>query len=46
MTLFCREGENRDESPVYHAAGAGKDEIVEYLLSINGVSPDSETVRY
>ncbi|CAI8010958.1 Ankyrin-1 [Geodia barretti] len=32
-----------DKTPLYYAAKAGKHEIVAYLLSINEVSPDSET---
>ncbi|CAI8010942.1 Ankyrin-1 [Geodia barretti] len=36
------EGEE-DKTPLYYAAKAGKHEIVAYLLSINEVSPDSET---
>ena len=43
LSLYSATG-NRDRNPVYYAAMAGKHEIVEYLLSITGVSPDSETV--
>ena len=41
--LHSMEGEE-DKTPLYYAAKAGKHEIVAYLLSINEVSPDSETV--
>ena len=39
-----RTEEEEDKTPLYYAAMAGKHEIVAYLLSINEVSPDSETV--
>ena len=44
MIIFRSVEGKEDKTPLYYAAMAGKHEIVAYLLSITGVSPDNKTV--
>ena len=44
MIIFHSVEGKEDKTPLYYAAMAGKHEIVAYLLSITGVSPDNKTV--